>query len=149
MKLIFFIIWSKFSTNYYKNQTSCLPTFWGKVLHHPTNISPMTNLSAIPYTVSKKGHMIWHVIVLNTILIYSFILEILNFNDLFSYCPSKKKVILKCPTSCLWYCGCWGEWGTLQSFLTNVSIDCDTIQNYMYWLYHVIYCTSILLKRDL
>lgn len=92
MKLIFFIIWSKFSTSYYKNQTTCLPTFWGRVLHHPTNISPMTTLSAIPYTVSKKSHMIWHVIVLNNnILIYSFILEILNFNDLFSYCPSNKK----------------------------------------------------------
>lgn len=55
----------------------------------------MTNLSAIPYTVSKKGHMIWQVIVLNNnILIYSFIFRNSYFNDLFSYCPSKKRSYL-------------------------------------------------------
>lgn len=74
---------------------------FGRVLHHPTNISPMTTLSAIPYTVSKKGHMIWHVIVLNyNILIYSFILEILNFNDLFSLSIQKKSYLSALPPVC-------------------------------------------------
>lgn len=91
----FFIIWSKFSTSKLLQKSNIMSSnLLGKSFTPPHKYQSYDKFICYSIYSIEKSHMIWHVIVLNNILIYRFILEILIFNDLFSYCPSKKKSYL-------------------------------------------------------